>query len=224
MAARLHCSVCALAAWQCCCSWRPYAASRGYARSGRSGATCVRLLSCFHVWPGPLPSFTSLVLGLTVGCCAEKLNGSLLKAIWVEFICTMLFIYLATGSICFGCHTWVTPVQHIGMRCCCPPAACLAVSVSWPCSCCCLADHGHNLGPRHLHTEAMLGRRAATSNSSSGVAANGAAVKPVDCFLSADRVLNIATSFGVTIFALVYASSAFSGRPLVRLRVPCQRA
>ena len=37
---------------------------------------------------------------------AEKINGSLVKAAWVEFICTMLFIYIATGTICFGCHSY----------------------------------------------------------------------------------------------------------------------
>ena len=38
-------------------------------------------------------------------CWEQKVNGSLVKAIWAEFVCTMLFLYLATGTICFGCHS-----------------------------------------------------------------------------------------------------------------------
>ena len=40
-----------------------------------------------------------------VQAVAQNVNGSLVKAIWAEFVCTMLFIYLATGTICFGCHS-----------------------------------------------------------------------------------------------------------------------
>ena len=51
------------------------------------------------------------------------------------------------------------------------------------------------------------------STSSSGTA-GGASVTPVDCFLNSSRVLTIATSFGFSIFVLVYASAAFSGGQL----------
>ena len=49
------------------------------------------------------------------------------------------------------------------------------------------------------------------STSSSGDS-GGASVTPVDCFLNSSRVQTIATSFGITIFALVYAASPFSGK------------
>ena len=31
-----------------------------------------------------------------------------LQAVWTEFLCTLLFIYLATGSVVFGCSTTET--------------------------------------------------------------------------------------------------------------------
>ena len=36
--------------------------------------------------------------------------------------------------------------------------------------------------------------------------------EPVDCLLSSSRVLAIATSFGLSIFVLVYVAAAFSGK------------
>ena len=50
---------------------------------------------------------------------AEPWSSSLLKAAWAEFVCTLLFLYLSTGCICFGCHRFVLyrhSIWNISMR------------------------------------------------------------------------------------------------------------
>jgi MIP family channel proteins len=49
-----------------------------------------------------LSDVSKLSIGLTLW---EPINGTFLQAVWAEFVFITLFIFIALGAVCFGCHT-----------------------------------------------------------------------------------------------------------------------